>query len=255
MNGEPRLGGMALVNGVLVYGPTAWGCAVRGGSGEVQVAAGRRRRLPARRPLLRGVARLAEAILVLPEVRRRLPEARLAFEHPGVVTATAVTATLARLLRGSRLSPLTRELTASLLALVPAVVALRQGELAGYHGAEHVAIGRYEREGRASREHPRCGSHLVAPLVVTSALGAAAAARAPAVLRRPLALIASLAAVGAAAEIFAWMERNPHHPLARLLAQPGFELQRRIATVDPSPEQVEVAEAALRACLELKQAA
>ena len=34
----------------------------------------------------------------------------------------------------------------------------------------------------------------------------------------------------------------------------GFELQHRYATKEPSPEQVEVAEAALRACLQLETA-
>ena len=37
-----RLGGMALQNGVLVHGPTAWGCAVRDESGALRVASGRK---------------------------------------------------------------------------------------------------------------------------------------------------------------------------------------------------------------------
>ena len=48
------------------------------------------------------------------------------------------------------------------------------------------------------------------------------------------------------------MVRHPKHPLARALAKPGHELQHRIATAEPSPEQLEVAEAALRRCLELE---
>ena len=50
------------------------------------------------------------------------------------------------------------------------------------------------------------------------------------------------------------MVRNPERKLARLLAKPGHELQHRYVTKEPSPEQVEVAEAALRACLELEAA-
>jgi uncharacterized protein YqhQ len=49
--------------------------------------------------------------------------------------------------------------------------------------------------------------------------------------------------------------RNPERKLARALAKPGHELQHRYATKEPSPEQVEVAEAALHACLELENAA
>ena len=48
------------------------------------------------------------------------------------------------------------------------------------------------------------------------------------------------------------MTRNPGHPLAKALARPGHELQHRLATAEPSPEQLEVAEAALAACLELE---
>ncbi len=257
-DGTIRLGGMALANGVLVHGPTSWGCAVRTGSGELKVASGAKPRLPvgSDRPLVRGPARLAEALLVLPRVRRALPEARFAFEGKGALAAMAATGIAVRALRGSgRLSPAAQELVGGLVSLAPALVALRGSDLAGYHGAEHVSIGTYERGAPAEREHERCGSHLVVPLVVASSAGAALAARAPERVRRPAALAASLAAFSAATELFAWMVRNPGHPAARLLARPGHELQRRLATVEPTPEQVEVAEAALAACLELEHVA
>jgi uncharacterized protein YqhQ len=48
------------------------------------------------------------------------------------------------------------------------------------------------------------------------------------------------------------MTRNPSHPVARLLAKPGHELQHRFGTREPTAEQLEVAEAALHACLELE---
>jgi len=41
--------------------------------------------------------------------------------------------------------------------------------------------------------------------------------------------------------------------VAPALAKPGHELQHRIATAEPTPEQIEVAEAALAACLELEK--
>ena len=49
------------------------------------------------------------------------------------------------------------------------------------------------------------------------------------------------------------MTQHPEQPLAQALARPGHELQHRFATAEPSPEQVEVAEAALDACLALEQ--
>jgi len=52
--------------------------------------------------------------------------------------------------------------------------------------------------------------------------------------------------------VFGWMTRHPENPLARALAKPGHTLQHRLATAEPSPEQLEVAEAALAACLNLE---
>jgi uncharacterized protein YqhQ len=49
------------------------------------------------------------------------------------------------------------------------------------------------------------------------------------------------------------MLRHPDHPASRALAWPGHELQRRFLTAEPSPEQLEVAEAALAECLRLEQ--
>jgi uncharacterized protein YqhQ len=143
---------MALANGVLVHGPTAWACAVRTEDG-VKVAARRKRFRAATvsNPLLRGPARLAEAFALLPQVKHALPEAELPMQRP-----------------------------------------------------------------------------------------------------RVLASLAGLGAVVASVETFGWMSRNPSHPLARLLAKPGHELQHRFGTREPTPAQLEVAEAALRACLELE---
>jgi uncharacterized protein YqhQ len=62
-------------------------------------------------------------------------------------------------------------------------------------------------------------------------------------------------AIAASLEIFSWMVRNDGHPLARALAKPGHELQHRFVTADPTPEQLEVAEAALRECLRLESPA
>ena len=246
---------MALPNGVLVHGPTAWACAIRRPDGELRVASDRKRFRAAgvRSPALRGPARLLEAFALLPIVRRRLPEARLPFERPAVLAAMAASAVAVRVVRESTLGPAARELVGALLSLAPAAFALRGGELAAYHGAEHVAIGSYEHGVPRAKEHERCGSHLIGPLLATGALGNVLAAGAPAHARGPARVAASLGAVAASTELFGWMTRNPDHPLARALARPGHELQHRIATAEPTPDQLEVAEAALAACLRLEQ--
>jgi uncharacterized protein YqhQ len=252
-----RLGGMALQNGVLVHGPTTWACAVRLPDGTLKVAAERKRVLAAKvdSPLLRGPARLVEAMAVIPTVKRRLPEAKLPFEQPWILAGMVLSAGAVRVVRSSQLRPMAQELAAGVLALGPALAALRTEDLAAYHGAEHISIGTYEHDESRPREHERCGTHLVGPLLATTAAANALAAKAPPHLRGPARLTASLGALAAATELFGWMVRNPDRKLARLLAKPGHELQHHLATREPTREQVEVAEAALKACLELEAAA
>jgi len=247
---------MALANGVLVHGPTAWACAIRTDDGRIKVAAERKRFDVTRieSPLLRGPVRLLDAISILPQIRRQLPEARLPFQSPGVVAAMVGSAAVVRVVRSSRnVGPAAQELVSGLLSVAPAALALRSSDIAAYHGAEHISIGTYEHGEPAEKEHERCGSHLLGPLLATTAIGNVLASRAPAHLRAKARLGAQFLAVAASTEIFGWMVRNPERRLARALAKPGHELQHRIATVDPTPEQIEVAEAALAACLELEQ--
>lgn len=255
-----RLGGMALQNGVLVHGPTAWGVAVRDDEGTLHVVSGRKPTLaPAARakfPLLRGPIALAEAFALLPLVRRRLPLVRFPFERRAVLGSMVASAAVARGLRRSRLSPGGRELAATAVSLLPAALALRGPGLAEYHGAEHVSIGTYENGGvRAPKEHPRCGSQLIAPMLVSSVAANVAASQVPAPARGLARLLGTTAAVGVSVEMFAWAARHPGHPAARLLARPGLEIQRRFSTAEPSDAQVEVADAARDACLALEHSA
>jgi uncharacterized protein YqhQ len=252
-----RLGGMALANGVLVHGPNAWACAVRLPDGTLKQASALKRFRAARveQPLLRGLARVLEVFALLPEVRRRLPEARLPFERPAVAAAMAAGAAATQLVRRSALGPAAKELLAGIASLAPAAVALRGTTLAAYHGAEHISIGTYEHGERREKEHERCGSHLVGPLLATMAAGNTLAARAPEHLRGPARAAATLGAVATATEVFSWMSRHPDSRIAKLLAKPGHELQHRLATAEPTPEQLEVAAAALAECLRLEEAA
>ena len=83
---------MALRNGLLIHGPTHWAAAVRDRDGRDpgRLRAQARARAEAGRrgcPALRGPLKLAEAMAVLPLVRRRLPAARLPFEDWRVLLA------------------------------------------------------------------------------------------------------------------------------------------------------------------------
>jgi uncharacterized protein YqhQ len=250
-----RLGGLALANGVLVHGPTAWAAAIRLPDGTLKVAAEPKRFRAAgvRQPLLRGPARLLESVAVLPALRRALPEARLPFERPSVLAAMGASAVAVRAVRTSpSLGNAAQELLSGLLSVAPAAFALRGSDLAAYHGAEHVSIGTYEHGAPREKEHERCGSHLIGPLLLSTAIGNTIASQAPARYRAPARAAAALGGVAAATEVFGWMTRHPETRLARTLARPGHELQHRLATAEPTPEQLEVAEAALAACLELE---
>ncbi len=256
-----RLGGMALRNGLLVHGPTFWAVAVRTPAGKVEVASGAKPTLARGRlaqiPFLRGPLRLAEGLLVVPLARLRLRSARLPFEDPRVLgaAATAMVASAAarKLARGSA----TRETLVAAIGMLPALAALRDRDLAAYHGAEHKAIGAYESGGPAAdepKEHQRCGSNLIAPLLAFSVAGQVIVEGA---LERPNSVArgaASLAATGAAVEVFAFAERNPDAALSRAVHGTGHEIQRRISTREPTTEQLAVGEAAVQELLRVEGA-
>jgi uncharacterized protein YqhQ len=250
-----RLGGMALPNGVLVHGPTSWACAVRQPDGRLEVLADRKRFRAAEveTPFLRGPARVAELFALLPEVRRRVPGLRLPFERPSILAGMAASAVVVRLLRGTdKITPAAQELLAGLISLAPAAITLRRSDLAAYHGAEHVSIGTYEHGEVREKEHERCGGHLVGPLLLTNAAAGVLANRAPERYQGPARLAAAVGSLAASTEIFAWMQRHPDSKVAQALSKPGHELQHRLSTAEPSPAQLEVADAALQACLALE---
>ena len=253
-----RLGGMALRNGLLVHGPTHWAASVRDAAGAIRTASGRKPRLRAVDPVpgLRGVVRLGEAFVVIPLVKRALPQAKLPFESPSVLGVAAGASLTGALLR-RRVGGPTGEAAAAVLSLAPAVLALRGGELAAYHGVEHKAIAAYEAPDEtdaadAAKEHDRCGSHLVTPLLASNLAGALLVRR---VLEKPGPVAGAgvaVASTAAAVEIFAWCERNASTPLARALRRPGFELQRLLGTREPDERQLEVGRAALAEILRVE---
>src|SRR5689334_3237161 len=144
-----RLGGMALRNGLLIHGPTHWAAAVRKRDGGIEVAAERKPELApglvAKVPGLRGPLKLAEALVVLPLARRRLPAARLPFEDPRVLAAAGAAIVATSLLRKRAPATALREGVVQAIGVVPALVALGDRDLAAYHGAEHKTIAAYER--------------------------------------------------------------------------------------------------------------
>jgi uncharacterized protein YqhQ len=257
-----RLGGMALRNGLLIHGPTHWAAAVRGADGEIALASERKPelapRLAARVPGLRGPLKLAEALAVLPMVRRRLPAARLPFEDPRVALAIGTTLIATSLLRRRLRTSALREGAVQALGAVPAVVALSDRDLAAYHGVEHKAIAAYEQgiddPAGVPKEHDRCGSNLVAPMMLLSAGGTLLLET---LVDRPGPLARAGVGLGGASlavEMFAWSDRHHGAPLAEAFHTPGREIQRHLATKEPTAEQLEVGIAALAEILRVEGA-
>jgi uncharacterized protein YqhQ len=272
-NGAPdkqplRLGGMALRNGLLIHGPRAWAAAARTRDGRIEVASGAKPVFSHGRlgstPLLRGPVRLAEAFAVVPVARRRLPAARLPIEDPRVVVVGLATAALTGAIRrlgggtSSRGGATLREGAIAVLGVLPAAAALRDRDLAAYHGVEHKAIGAYEHRGLdpadAPKEHDRCGSNLIVPLLLLSIAGQLLVER---LFRHPGPLpraVAATASVSGAVELFAYAERQPGSRLGRAIHGVGHEIQRLFSTREPTAEQLEVGAAALREVLRAEAA-
>jgi hypothetical protein len=170
---------MALRNGPLRARADPLGGRRRAPDGGIRVASGRktvRSGAATRVPIARGRGRMSEMLAILPQVKRELPEARLAFENPtrrGAVDAPRSRSPPAPR-GGGDVARRRRERSHSALAVLPALAMLRSSSLARYHGAEHKTIGAYESGGDGhdeAKEHDRCGSHLVTPLVALSLAG------------------------------------------------------------------------------------
>ena len=254
---------MALRNGLLIHGPTHWAAAVRDRDGGIQVASDRKPelapRLAARLPGLRGPLKLAEALAVLPLARRRLRVARLPFEDWRVAAAIGATLAATTALRRRVGSSALREGVVQAIGAVPAVVALMDRDLAAYHGVEHKAIAAYEQgiedPSGVPKEHDRCGSNLIAPMMLLSAGGTVLLER---LVDHPGPLARAGVGLGGASiavEMFVWSDRNHGTPLADAFHTPGREIQRRLATKEPTPQQLEVGVAALAEILRTEQAA
>ncbi len=302
-----RIGGIALKNGVVLLTERYWAAAVRDTGGHISVASGDKPRLSgsghsgsrARHPrlgrggagrglegnegvpLLRGLGRFGETLLVLAQVKIKLPHAELPFEGGRIVGALvgAAAATSAVKTLAPR-SALIQETGLALAAFVPAVLALKNSSISGYHGAEHKVIGGREATLRSSRreavsrsvlpsassrtpvsasagaakEHDRCGSNLVGPyLLATVATNVLARGRSG--HKSPAAsAMAGAVSLGVALEALRWATRNGDSILARLLLMPGRAIQKTLTTTEPSTEQLEVGERALAELLRLEEA-
>ena len=188
-------------------------------TGEIRVASGRKPRVQAvdKVPGVRGVVRLAEAFAVIPIVKRNLPGRQAAVREPGrarrrrrrLAWAARCCAAACAACPARRPPPRSRSL--------PRCSPCAAGSSPQYHGVEHKAIAAYEAPEEAdaadkAKEHDRCGSHLVAPMLASNVAGTLLLRR---VVERPGPVAGgavALASTAAAVEVFAWCERNSDTP-------------------------------------------
>jgi uncharacterized protein YqhQ len=150
-----------------------------------------------------------------------------------------------------------REGLTQVVGAVPAVVALMDRDLAAYHGVEHKAIAAYEQGvedvAAVPKEHDRCGSNLLVPMMLLSAGGTVLLER---LVEEPNAAVRAGVGLGGASiavEMFAWSDRHHGDPLAEAFHAPGREIQKLIATKEPTTEQLEVGLAAMAEILRVEQ--
>jgi len=178
---SPRMGGMALKNGLILVSERFWSVAIREADGSISVASGTKTRLPgsggpqagagagattgAQRarggagvasagiPLLRGLGRFGETLLVLALVKSKLPNAELPFESGRVAAALGASMVGTSAVRAlAPKSAVAQEVGTALAAFIPAVLSLKNSGISGYHGAEHKVIGGRETALRAAAD-------------------------------------------------------------------------------------------------------
>jgi len=131
-----------------------------------------------------------------------------------------------------------------------------------YHGAEHKVIHAYESCGRPDAQearrfstlHPRCGTGFLL-LVMVVAVFVFAIVGKPGLPWLVLSRIIGIPLIiGVSYEIgIKWAGRRPDAWFARILLWPGLQLQR-LTTREPTPDQLEVAAAALEEVMRMDEA-
>lgn len=278
------VGGQAVIEGVLMRGPSRWGLAVRRPEGEIWTKAWGNRPWSSRGiwrfPLLRGMATMAEMLAVgtralTLSAQVSLGEAEEQKLSPwelilSLSVAVAGVVFLFLLLplwistwiqEGLRLSAWTRHL---LEGLVRAVVFIGYVALIGlwkdmrrvfaYHGAEHKTINAWEADatlkphvvGRYSRIHGRCGTSFIVVVVAVSIVVFALVGGGPWWWKALSRVIFLPLVVGISYEIIRWASRS--EGLGRAIMAPALYLQY-LTTREPDEDQIEVALAALREAL------
>lgn len=270
-------GGQAVIEGVMMRGRNSLAIAVRRPAGDIVVrqdAIGSiTRRYPIlKRPLLRGVVALIEALVIgMRALSFSASQASGEDEEPlgvkemafSMVLAFALTALLFVVLPAYMVKLVQTHISSNiLLNLVEGLIKISFfliyifaisfmrdiRRVFEYHGAEHKVINCYESGAelsvenvrQATRFHKRCGTSFIVIVLLTSILVFSFFGR-PAFLLRILLHLALLPVVAGLSYEFIRLAGKPSAPwLIRALSYPGIWTQY-VTTKEPDNEQIEVA--------------
>lgn len=273
-----RLGGQAVVEGVMVRAGDRWAVAARRGDGRIEVHQGS---VPAwtgtarRVPVVRGVLALAATVALGMRAlawSRSVADGRTPASDRSVVGATVlsvavfvavfalVPAAAARAVFDHGAAFAVAEAAARLGLFVGYVAAI--GRLPGirrtfeYHGAEHQAIAAYEAGDRldvdrvrgCSPRHARCGTDFLMLVAVVAVVAFAFASPGPWLALAATRVLLLPVVAGLAYELLRVSDRPAARRWLHALMAPGLAVQR-LTTRPPCDDQIEVAIAAVEAAL------
>jgi uncharacterized protein YqhQ len=279
------VGGQALIEGVMMRGPSKWAAAARTPDGGIVTTGGpvpTWARVTDGIPVVRGAVAMVETIIVgLRSLRWSAAVSSGEDEEPASSTALAATtivtllvftavfavvpAAIARAVPGDNQLVFGLVEGAARLALfLGYVVAIGRSPAVRrtfqYHGAEHMTIAAKEHGdpltvasvSQHSTRHARCGTDflllvVVVAIVVFTFIGDAAwpVLVASRIIGLPI-------VAGLAYEILRAAKRHPNSRVVHTIVAPGLALQA-LTTREPEPDQIEVAIASLEAVLDAER--
>jgi uncharacterized protein YqhQ len=284
---ELYIGGQALIEGVMMRGPSRWAAAARTPEGAIVLTSGpvpTWARVTDSVPVVRGAVAMVETILVgLRSLRWSAAMSSGEDEQPASSAALAATtlvtllvftavfavvpAAVARAVPGdSRVLFGLVEGAARLALFLGYVVAIGRSPTVRrtfqYHGAEHMTIAAREHGdpltveavSRHSTRHARCGTDFLLLVVVVAIVVFTLVGDAPWPALVASRVIGLPIVAGLAYEILRLAKRHPGSRLVQAVVSPGLALQA-LTTRPPQPDQLEVAIAALEAVVDGERAA
>ncbi len=286
-----RVGGQAIMEGVLMRSPNFWGMAVRTPTGELDLRAQHfrsitRRSKLLRLPIIRGALSLGETLwlgmkaLTLSTNIALGEEEDLSKKEIGFTLGFALVLGVGLFLvapvlgtkgvgsfLGSIENPVLFNLVEGAIRILIFIAYLLGITLISkdvkrffaYHGAEHKAIKVYERgeelipenSRKLDTSHVRCGTSFILYVLVLSILVFSLLGVEGWLFMVLSRLIVIPLVAGIAFEFIMWSARHQENPLVRVLVWPGLQLQK-LTTREPADDMVEVAMASLKKVLSME---